>query len=107
MQTVYGCLSFITAQELVMKKSLVISMALVTVLSINATSAHAVWWWAGSAIKHLSSSDKKKEKKSYKERQRSYESRYGSERYDGYNPYHQHPDGERSPYYNEKSDKGW
>lgn len=27
--------------------------------------------------------------------------------YDGYNPYHAHPDGERSPYFNERDDRGW
>lgn len=96
-----------------MTNSKVITVLLVAVLSMATTSAHAVWWLAGKAVKSVTSSDSKKEKKRsyYESNSNSYRD-YGSssnqsDRYDGYNPYHQHPDGERSPYYNEKRDKAW
>ena len=92
-------------------------MRLLFILSVLlfSTPSHAVWWWAGSAIKHLSTSDNKKSKprKSIRKKSCGYGEYYAYQAgkcFDGYNSYHQHPEGrlsKDSPVYNENLKKLW
>ncbi len=68
--------------------------------------AEAFWWVVAREL--VSEAVKpdlkpKREPRKRESRKRDYE----ESDFDGYNPYHAHPDGERSPYFNERDDRGW
>ncbi|WP_432473353.1 hypothetical protein [Amphritea sp. HPY] len=66
-------------------------------LSATPQPSEAAWWWVGKAIKKIIDFNNKKYRKA---------DRYGRDKSDedGYNPYHNHPDGlppsDHPPYYN-------
>ena len=86
-------------------KTTLASLAFVIAAMSVPARAEAFWW---IAVRHVVSDmvkpDLKPSKKS-RDWWKDDDEFYGKD--DGYNPYHAHPDGERSPFYRERDDKGW
>lgn len=72
--------------------------------------AEAFWWVvAKKVVSQAVKPDIKPKRASRDKQDRASRAKQDEETrdYDGYNPYHAHPDGERSPYFNERGDRGW
>lgn len=80
-------------------------VALVTIFIAAAAfpqPADAFWWVvAKKVVSEVVKPDLKPKRASRSKRD------YEERDFDGYNPYHAHPDGKRSPYFNERDDRGW
>ena len=91
-----------------MKKSTAVSLILALALGIAPLTSGAFWWWTGKAVKMVVEGGKKHERRKWGHDDMN---DYGTD--DGYNPYHNHPDGlkpaEHPPVYNENelSNQQW
>lgn len=65
-------------------------------------SADALWWVAAKKVVSEAVKPDHKPKRTSRNK-RDYQARG----FDGYNPYHAHPDGRRSIYFNERDGRGW